>query len=251
MRDLLARIAGWARRARRLPVRSAATGAGRADRARSRRLRLEADAGTDQLVDRDSEPSSAPRTSSDEFGDDAVVVLVQGDLEQLVLTEDLGTLLALEGCLSGNAPGGAGVRRRAGAGAVRRARRAASRRGSSTGPRPSSTSPRSRPEQLLGEQSAGGAARRRRRRGAQAALEARRAGLSRGRAGRPRRRPPAQEVLTRVPAAAARARDPLRADRHPAARRPAVRQPGRLRHAHARASRRRGSRTSSRAPTRR
>ena len=52
-------------------------------------------------------PTSPPRTSSSEFGDDAVVVLVKGSLEQLVLTSDLATLLSLEGCLSGNAPGGA------------------------------------------------------------------------------------------------------------------------------------------------
>ena len=40
------------------------------------------------------------------FGDDAVVVLVKGDLDQLVLTSDLGKLLSLEGCLSGNVEGG-------------------------------------------------------------------------------------------------------------------------------------------------
>ena len=47
-----------------------------------------------------------------------VAVLVQGDLRQLVLTEDLGQLLELESCLAGNAPGGrcsatAAARRRA------------------------------------------------------------------------------------------------------------------------------------------
>ena len=35
-----------------------------------------------------------------------MVVLVKGDLQRLVLTSDLGKLLSLEGCLSGNVPGG-------------------------------------------------------------------------------------------------------------------------------------------------
>jgi uncharacterized protein len=69
-------------------------------------LRLEADAGTDQLVDQDSEAAVATDELKQRFGDDAVVVLVEGDLEQLVLTDQLRKLLALEACLSGNAPGG-------------------------------------------------------------------------------------------------------------------------------------------------
>ena len=69
-------------------------------------LRLEPDAGTDQLVDSGSAADRRPRTSSSKFGDDAVVVLVKGDLDQLVLTSDLGKLLSLEGCLSGNVEGG-------------------------------------------------------------------------------------------------------------------------------------------------
>jgi hypothetical protein len=69
-------------------------------------LRLEVDAGTDQLVDRDSDAYQATQRFKDRFGDDAVVVLAEGDLRRLILSKDLGTLLALEGCLSGNAPGG-------------------------------------------------------------------------------------------------------------------------------------------------
>jgi hydrophobe/amphiphile efflux-3 (HAE3) family protein len=69
-------------------------------------LRLEADAGTDQLVDRDSEAFVATEQFKREFGDDAVVVLVKGDLEQLVLSSDLTTLLSLEACLAGNAAAG-------------------------------------------------------------------------------------------------------------------------------------------------
>src|SRR5918996_489238 len=102
MRDLLARIAAWCVE-RPAPVLAAAVlvtlvGAIAA-------LRLEVDAGTDQLVDRDSETFEATEEFKREFGDDAVVVLVEGDLRQLMLTEDLGVLLSLEGCLSGNAPG--------------------------------------------------------------------------------------------------------------------------------------------------
>jgi len=103
MRDLLARIAGFCVE-RPLPVLAAtalvtlvaAVGA----------LGLEADAGTDQLVDRDSDAFVGTEAFKREFGDDAVVVLVKGDLEQLVLSSDLGKLLALEACLSGKAPGG-------------------------------------------------------------------------------------------------------------------------------------------------
>jgi hydrophobe/amphiphile efflux-3 (HAE3) family protein len=103
MRDLLARIAGFCVE-RPLPVLAATAlvtllavvGA----------LGLEADAGTDQLVDRDSDAFVGTEEFKREFGDDAVVVLVKGDLEQLVLSSDLGKLLALEACLSGKAPGG-------------------------------------------------------------------------------------------------------------------------------------------------
>jgi hydrophobe/amphiphile efflux-3 (HAE3) family protein len=70
-------------------------------------LRLEADAGTDQLVDRDSATFVATERFKRDFGDDAVVVLVKGDLEQLVLSSDLTTLQALETCLAGDAGAGA------------------------------------------------------------------------------------------------------------------------------------------------
>ena len=56
------------------------------------------------LVDKGSDTFAATEEFKAEFGDDAVVILVQGDLEQLVLTQDLGKLLLLEGCVSGNAP---------------------------------------------------------------------------------------------------------------------------------------------------
>jgi predicted RND superfamily exporter protein len=103
VRNLLARIAGWCVErpaptlaAAVLVTLVAAVGA----------LKLEADAGVDQLVDRDSETFAATEDFHRRFGDDAVAVLVRGDLQKLVLTSDLAKLLSLEACLSGNAPGG-------------------------------------------------------------------------------------------------------------------------------------------------
>ena len=70
-------------------------------------LRLQPNAGTDQLVDNDSSAYRSTQDFKQKFGDDAVVVLVKGDLKQLVLApDDLSKLLSLEGCLSGNVPGG-------------------------------------------------------------------------------------------------------------------------------------------------
>jgi hydrophobe/amphiphile efflux-3 (HAE3) family protein len=67
-------------------------------------LRLEPSAATDTLVDSDSKTFQATERFKRSFGDDAVVVLVRGDLAQTVLTDDLGRVLRLEGCLSGNVP---------------------------------------------------------------------------------------------------------------------------------------------------
>ncbi len=67
-------------------------------------LKLETDAGTDTLVDRGDKTYEATQRFKEKFGDDAVVVLAEGDLRDLVLTENLGKLLGLEGCLSGRAP---------------------------------------------------------------------------------------------------------------------------------------------------
>jgi hydrophobe/amphiphile efflux-3 (HAE3) family protein len=69
-------------------------------------LRLETDASTDTLVDRGSESFAATEDFQRQFGDDPVVILVQGDLRELVLTQNLGRLLNLEGCLSGRVPEG-------------------------------------------------------------------------------------------------------------------------------------------------
>ena len=103
MRNLLARIAGRAVE-RPTPVIVAAVlltliGAVAA-------LRLEADRNPNSLVDRGSDTYAATQSFYDEFGGEPVEILVNGDLRQLLLTNNLGRLLALESCLSGKAPGG-------------------------------------------------------------------------------------------------------------------------------------------------
>jgi hydrophobe/amphiphile efflux-3 (HAE3) family protein len=67
-------------------------------------LRLEPSASTDTLVDKGSPAFEATEDFRREFGEEPVVILVQGELQQSILTPDLGTLLRLEGCLSGNVP---------------------------------------------------------------------------------------------------------------------------------------------------
>ena len=67
-------------------------------------LRLEPSAATDTLVDRGSESFEATERFERDFGDEAVLVLVRGELSRTVLTSDLNRLLRLEGCLSGNVP---------------------------------------------------------------------------------------------------------------------------------------------------
>jgi hydrophobe/amphiphile efflux-3 (HAE3) family protein len=68
-------------------------------------LRLEPSAGIDTLVDPDSDASQATERYREEFGDDAVIVLVSGDLQRTMLVpENLSRLISLEGCLSGNVP---------------------------------------------------------------------------------------------------------------------------------------------------
>ena len=68
-------------------------------------LRLEPSAGTDTLVDSDSASFQATERYRDEFGDDAVIVLVKGDLQRTMLVpQNLSRLISLEGCLSGNVP---------------------------------------------------------------------------------------------------------------------------------------------------
>jgi hydrophobe/amphiphile efflux-3 (HAE3) family protein len=104
MRNLLARIAAWAVE-RPAPVIAltvlvtliAAVGA----------ISLNADRDPGSLVDRGSSTFAATERFYDDFGDEPVRILVQGNLKQLLLTDDLGKLLALESCLAGSAPNGA------------------------------------------------------------------------------------------------------------------------------------------------
>src|SRR5437763_9776557 len=67
-------------------------------------LRLQPSASTDTLVNRSSMSFKDTERFKKEFGDDAVVVLVKGNLQRTLLTSDLRTLIELEGCLSGNVP---------------------------------------------------------------------------------------------------------------------------------------------------
>jgi hydrophobe/amphiphile efflux-3 (HAE3) family protein len=70
-------------------------------------FRLTPSAATSTLVGSGSASGRATDVVHARFGDDAVYVLVRGDLPRLVLTADLNKLLGLEGCLSGNVPAGA------------------------------------------------------------------------------------------------------------------------------------------------
>ncbi len=68
---------------------------------------LPTSAGTDTLVDTDTESYRATQRVREVFGEEPLVVLAQGDLQELVLSSNLERLLRLEGCLSGKLPKGA------------------------------------------------------------------------------------------------------------------------------------------------
>jgi uncharacterized protein len=67
-------------------------------------LTLDPSAATDTLVNRSSDSYAATERYRDRFGEQSVIVLVRGDVSNLVLTKNLNTLVGLEGCLSGNKP---------------------------------------------------------------------------------------------------------------------------------------------------
>jgi uncharacterized protein len=69
--------------------------------------RLPTDAGIGTLADSDQPTYQATQQVRESFGSEPVVVLVKGELPQLLLTQDLFRLLRLEGCLSGKVPKGA------------------------------------------------------------------------------------------------------------------------------------------------
>jgi predicted RND superfamily exporter protein len=100
----LSRIAAWAvRHARAVLAVSAVLALAAAVAA----TQLPTDAGTDTLVDRDTESYRATERVREVFGEEPVVVVAEGDLQELILTPNLGRLIRLEGCLSGNVPKGA------------------------------------------------------------------------------------------------------------------------------------------------
>jgi len=68
---------------------------------------ISTDAGVGTLVDSSSATYKATQGVRQEFGEEPVVVLVKGELPQLILTENIFKLLRLEGCLSGKVPKGA------------------------------------------------------------------------------------------------------------------------------------------------
>jgi predicted RND superfamily exporter protein len=69
--------------------------------------RIPTDAGAGTLTDTDTATYRATQQARDAFGEEPVVVLAQGDLQELILSSNIFRLLRLEGCLSGNVPKGA------------------------------------------------------------------------------------------------------------------------------------------------
>jgi len=69
--------------------------------------RIPGDAGVDTLVDSNTPTYRATQEVRTAFGEEPIVVLARGDLQEMVLGPDLFRLLRLEGCLSGKVPEGA------------------------------------------------------------------------------------------------------------------------------------------------
>lgn len=67
---------------------------------------ISTDAGVGTLVNSDSPTYEATQQVRQDFGEEPVVVLVKGELPQLILTQNIFKLLRLEGCLSGKVPKG-------------------------------------------------------------------------------------------------------------------------------------------------
>jgi hydrophobe/amphiphile efflux-3 (HAE3) family protein len=102
--ELFARTAAWAARHARAVIAVAlllavAAGFGA--------TRIPTDAGVGTLVDSDDATYRATEHVHQVFGEEPVVVLVKGELPQLLLTKNIFRLLRLEGCLSGKVPQGA------------------------------------------------------------------------------------------------------------------------------------------------
>jgi hydrophobe/amphiphile efflux-3 (HAE3) family protein len=67
-------------------------------------LRLQPSTATETLVNRGSQSFKDTERFKRDFGGEAILVLVHGDLSRTVLTSDLNRVLRLEGCLGGNVP---------------------------------------------------------------------------------------------------------------------------------------------------
>jgi predicted RND superfamily exporter protein len=64
------------------------------------------DAGVGTLADSDTNTFRATEEVREAFGEEPVIVLAKGDLQELILSSNIFRLLRLEGCLSGNVPRG-------------------------------------------------------------------------------------------------------------------------------------------------
>jgi hydrophobe/amphiphile efflux-3 (HAE3) family protein len=67
-------------------------------------LRLQPDASNETFVGRDSAAAQATDELAERFGEDSVIVLVRGELNRILLTDNLQKVIGLEGCISGNVP---------------------------------------------------------------------------------------------------------------------------------------------------
>jgi hydrophobe/amphiphile efflux-3 (HAE3) family protein len=104
LRTWFGRVAAWAAgHAKPLLAIAAVVAVGAAVGA----TQIPTDAGVDTLADSGSTTYEATQHVRQEFGEEPVVVLVKGELPQLLLTKNIFKLLRLEGCLSGKVPKGA------------------------------------------------------------------------------------------------------------------------------------------------
>jgi uncharacterized protein len=99
----VALAAGAARRPRLVLAIALVLGVGAAALA----LRLHPTAATDTFVSSSSPDYRATQSYYRKFGEEPIVVLVNGDLQRLVLSSDIGRIVGLEGCLAGKVPASA------------------------------------------------------------------------------------------------------------------------------------------------
>jgi predicted RND superfamily exporter protein len=97
----LGSVAAWAARHARVVL---AVGAVLAVAAAVGATQVPTDAGVGTLVDSDTSSYQATQQVRQQFGEEPIVVLAEGDLQRLILTNNVFRLLRLEGCLSGKVP---------------------------------------------------------------------------------------------------------------------------------------------------